>query len=115
MAALVKFLFSDILPPKVVLARPDCVKSEDGTLVKPISKMNLDPCRTLVLDDKKYTFEKNIENAILLPAYSPVLSIEGLRCHDPSLSQLMDWLMSQEVLFSEDVRTLNKSAIFVPR
>ena len=115
---LTDFLFRDLEDPHLVYTRTDCAK-RNGQHEKPLAKMMeefpgiMTLESTFILDDNTYSFEwVNPDNAILIPHYRPVMSIEGLREHDPSLDELMKWLMQPQVMHAKDVRKLPKSNIF---
>jgi NLI interacting factor-like phosphatase len=116
---MVDWMFRDIADPHIIYTRDHCDK-RDGNNEKPLNKMFecelpgiMTHKNTFILDDNGYSFDNvNPKNAILIPHYRPRLSIEGLHKDDPSLRELMVWLMRPEVVRSTDVQPLDKSNIF---
>ena len=120
--AIVDYLFRDIKRPHIIYARDECEAATNGLLIKPLTKMikqeaglskymNLD--NTFILDDRTSVFETvNPNNGIQIPAYKPALNITSLRTDDVALKQLMMWLYLPEVMNSDNIRDLDKSAIF---
>jgi len=115
------FRISGLNMPRLIWSRNNCV-AEPGYFHKPLellmnelreSHIRIDPKKTLILDDREYTFLRNPENGVLIPPFRPGDSIEELiNRSDRSLYQLMDWLNRTEVLNAEDYRLLDKSQIF---
>lgn len=69
---------------------------------------------TFLLDDNIDYFEKvNPDNAIHIPAYFPAETAEELLADDDTLLRLMDWLQTPEVMYTNDVRELDKSRMAV--
>ena len=107
--------------PRLIWSRKDC-SSEPGYFHKPlgdlINKLNgslirVDPAKTLIVDDRNYTFLRNPENGVLIPRFAPGKNLDDLTNRsDRSLYQLMDWLKRPEVINSEDFRKLDKTRIF---
>ncbi len=123
--AIVDYLFKDMRRPIVVYSRDECVKTDNGLLVKPLQKMIRDEPgldkymgleNSFMIDDRTTVYDgfkgDNPYNGIQIPAYNPVFGIESLRSDDIALKQLMMWFMRPEVMKSTDVRELNKSNIF---
>jgi TFIIF-interacting CTD phosphatase-like protein len=115
---IVKEIFRDHRQPDLILTREDCVHMSNvqGDYHKPISKIkeyfpDLDEKLILALDDKKDNFRDNMDNGIHIPRFAPRLA-DGFNTKDGSLSNLIHWLMSDEVMTSNDVRNLDKSRIF---
>jgi hypothetical protein len=67
---------------------------------------------TFFVDDRPQVFFKNPDNGILIPPYEPSGSYYNYIQDDPTLPELMEWLMKPEVLQAKDVRLLDKSRIF---
>jgi len=66
----------------------------------------------LMLDDRDDIAEHNMGNLILIPAFEPKMTARSLSEDDGALNSLIEWLLSPEVLTSDDVRTLDKNSIF---
>lgn len=117
--SIVDFIFRDIGYPQIVYSREKCV-DQAGILQKPLLKMikaekssGLALSNTFALDDRQSTFDPvNKYNGILIPIYQPFISLESLRENDVSLLQLMMWLLSDEVMYVDDIRNLDKNDIF---
>lgn len=90
----------------------------DGVHVKPLSKMidqhpEVGPIEHMfIIDDREDIAIYNMDNLILIPAYSPAATIKDLRKDDNALLRLEEWFMQPNVMKSKDVRTLDKSGIF---
>lgn len=78
-----------------------------------VFRENLSLKNILALDDIDTTFEKNPNNGILIPEFTPKPTLNGIRKDDNSLDLLTNWLMRKDVIESEDVRNLDKNTIFV--
>lgn len=121
--AVVDALFQDPLPrPHVIFTYDDVVIGPSKHIEKPLDKMrtssiflndHLTPENTYVLDDTETTFVQNLTSGVLIPAYDPKPTIEELSKDEKSLLQFRDWLLKPEVMNSSDVRTLDKTRIFV--
>lgn len=118
---IVDYIFRDIRPPHVVFTYNNCKKTKDGFIIKPLMDMiNSDPRisklvspdRLFVVDDRDITYIENPGNGILIPAYLPPLTIDGMTTDDTALVQLMYWLSLPNVKYAKDVRELDKTAIF---
>ncbi len=118
--AIVQKIFGDITMPHIVYSWTNC-DTTTGIVEKPLSKMisqvpGLDKymslSSTLVVDDRKTTFQGNSHNGILIPPYNPRPTIDSLREEDIALLQLKTWLERSDVRESSDVRILDKSRIF---
>lgn len=112
--SIVKEIFKDMPQPPIIYTR-----SNQTDKTKPLEKMIREIPQLaevaslkqiLVIDDKKYTFENNPENGVLIPPYNP--SLDNLDKEDDSLLKLIKWLETPEVKNSTDVRTLDKKNIF---
>jgi len=102
----------------------------DGVHTKPLAKMiekhpELGPIEHMfIVDDREDIALYNMDNLILIPAYSPEISmkkdgtinidktVKALREEDDAFERLESWLMQPKVLKARDVRTLDKSGIF---
>ena len=120
-------LFSDVDNPMAIFSRDSCVYDEEAEVYrKPIATLIKQNPRiaqyvnlknTYIVDDTKYTFQPNPDNAIHIPRYLPesesnVSSFNAMRANDIALDQIRTWLSRPEVIQSEDIRTLNKKRIF---
>jgi hypothetical protein len=114
--------------PKTIFTFNDCEIS-NRHYVKRLSNMFshesvkgfMTPSNTFVLDDRQYTFSLNTGNGILIPEYYPKLSgkidtidpIKVLNDKDDALQKLQIWLMNPLIREAADVRSIDKSRIFV--
>jgi len=122
-------IFRDLPEPHAVLTRENCTGTtqhfekplwklvKDLPEIRPYIKFdetsNSDNIKNiLIIDDRKHSFAQNPNNGILIPAYDPSTTPEGMRREDTSLLQIMNWLKRPEVMKSTDVRKLDKSYIF---
>lgn len=111
-------IFAHTRSPHIVYSMNEC-EFEGFNYFKPLNKMieneknyNLSLQHTFFLDDREHNFIKNPHNGIIIPPYSPKLSIESIRQPDYILPQLQKWFMSPHVLGCTDIRDLDKSEIF---
>ena len=111
-------MFRDLAPPATIYSYPEC-RNHHSVIEKPLSqmfddkKLGMTPEKTLVIDDRLTTFASvNPNNGILIPAYSPELTIDQLTRDDKALLELQAWFMRPDVMSVSDVRTLNKQQIF---
>jgi len=116
---IVDFIFRDHDQPYAILNRDDVVYI-DGTddYHKPISEIernypglisNRD--LTVFVDDKLDNGRNNIGNFINIPAFRPSIS-KGFTSDDRCLLDLMNWLMTKEVLDATNIGKLDKTNIF---
>lgn len=100
----------------------------DGVHVKPLAKMinkhpEIGPIEHMfIIDDREDIAVYNMDNLILIPTYSPKISVKNreaieksireLRKDDDAFEKLETWLMQPHVMKAKDVRTLDKSGIF---
>lgn len=116
---MVDWLCRWIADPHIIYTRGKCEK-RDGNNTKPLNKMFeaelpsvMTFNNTFILDDNTYSFDyDNPKNGIHIPHYRPRITCAGLHKDDPSLRELMVWLMRPEVMQSPDVQLLDKSKIF---
>ncbi len=119
--AVVDKLFSDIPRPHVILTRDNCNmlgKSCDKDLGKLYRDEHignfLQPQTTMIVDDRRdYFMASSPQNGILIPPYRPPETISGLRSDDMALLKLKDWFLQPQVQNAPDVRSLNKTRIFI--
>ena len=113
-----KDIFRDIKQPNVIFTWNQCVKGEGGSLEKPLANMykmipSMNATNTFVIDDRQSTFGKvNPGNGILIPAYAPPDTIDGISTDDPTLRQLIQFFAREDVKAAKDIRLLDKSRIF---
>ena len=113
--------------PGTVFTYDDC-SNYRGKLVKQLSKMfkhsclqnHMRPSNTFVIDDRESTFTRNLGNGVLIPEYLPnpagntnIMPDTVLNDRDNALTLLMAWFMKPNVKEAPDVRSLNKSDIFM--
>jgi len=116
---MVDMLFAPFQKPDIVFTFNDCVQNIDENWVKPLDKFYTHPSAkgkihshsTFIIDDRDYTFERNEQNGILIPPYSPN-SIEEIQQEDDHLLRLRKWFLHPEIRFSQDIRSLGKTEIF---
>jgi len=117
--ALVDVLFERFRDPYLVFTFDNCIQNEEGDWIKPLSiffdhpkcKDKIIPDNTFVIDDRNYTFERNIENGILIPAYSPK-TIKEIKKEDNHLHRLKGWLMCRSCRLCDNVKDTHKNKIF---
>ena len=118
--AVVESIFN-MTAPHFVYTRDDTIKDSNGIRRKPIQKLldespvlskHVTMYNTYVIDDNEDTFGQNVHNAIRIPVFNPNPTIEGLRQDDHALYNIMNWLSLPEVMYSKDVRGLDKRRIF---
>lgn len=120
--AIVDILFRDIRPPHIVFTSDDCLANQQGLLTKPLQQL-IDSNPVLkryisladfyTLDDNPITFIHNPGNEIQCPPYNPPMNLNALMAEqDPTLLQIMAWLLQPEVRTAKDIRLLDKSTIF---
>lgn len=119
--AIVDYLFRGLPQPHVIFTHDDVVVRNGGHIGKPLTKMiesnpvlrkYMSLLNTLALDDNSTTYQSNIGNGVLIPAYDPALTISALESDDHALLQFKYWLLQPEVVQARDVTTLDKSKIF---
>ncbi len=117
--AMVNVLFPDPnFQPSIVYTWDNC-QSDDGNIYKPLeniySTINTSVCHKniLALDDRDDTYSHNPKNGILIPPYEPSATKKSILQNDTRLLELENWFRQKHVANCEDVRTLDKSKIFV--
>lgn len=114
------FQKSKLQMPRIIWNRNHC-STQNGYFHKPLkdllkglqdSQIQIDLRKTLILDDRDYTFFQNPENGVLIPPFKPLTILEMIDRSDESLFQFMNWLQRPEVYSSDDYRTLEKRDIF---
>lgn len=104
--------------PTEIWTRESCKTDSKGFLIKPLELLydrypDMNEKNTFIVDDRETTFVKNPDNAIHIPEYVIKPRPGELRMdRDNRLKELMKWFMRSEVIFSQDVRKLDKSRIF---
>lgn len=122
-------IFISTLAPHAVLTREDCT-GPIGNLEKPLAKLiEIIPSlkdhividkinardnikNVIIIDDRKKSFNQNLNNGILIPVYEPDPTAESIRQNDIALLQIINWLSRLDVMKTTDVRKLDKSHIF---
>ncbi len=122
---LVNVIFKDHKRPDEVLTRDDVIympvikKGIDisaGDYHKPLSVIQskypglIDLKHTLFIDDKIDNFRSNIGNGIAIPKFEPKPSRSFIKA-DKFFLHFINWLMTDEVKCSQDVRILDKEKI----
>jgi hypothetical protein len=118
--AIVELLFRDIAKPHFIYTYNDCYAEESGNLIKPLDKLfhettigrHINRDNILCLDDRDDVCCRNPDNAVIIPRYKPKASIESLLESDLALKDLMNWLLSPKVRFSNSPVILQKDQIF---
>lgn|SRR3990167_2244553 len=115
----VRAIFTGLPSPTLIYTRDDI---PSGPTTKPLPIIiNDDTIRnsgcsldnTYIIDDRYDYFMNNPNNGVQIPAYSPPMTPEALRADDQSLLVLKWWLSQPTVKKSYDIRTLDKSSIFI--
>jgi TFIIF-interacting CTD phosphatase-like protein len=96
------FTFDDLLLENNTYSKPLYKMWEDEILSKFMNERN-----TLIVDDNDITFQHNIRNAIQIPEYFPSVNEQG-EDDDDCLLQLIQWMKESGVLYSSDVREIEK-------
>jgi len=117
---IVAHIFKDLPKPHIIYARENTQISNQSVLKSldklfnhnSIFKKYMNRNNTLAIDDNLTTFANNRGNGVAIPAFEPDLNIISLSKDDPTLLQLMYWLLQPHVINSTDVTKLDKSKIF---
>jgi TFIIF-interacting CTD phosphatase-like protein len=118
--AVVKKIFRDFRAPDIIYTFDQCVQNERGDWIKPLEKFFDDknvqakgivPSKTYIIDDRDYTFERNVDNGIQIPEYAPD-SADGLHEEEDHLMRLKGWLMKQFADRKTDTLQKAKKRIF---
>lgn len=119
--SIVDHIFKDLPKPHIVFTHDDIDYSSDGNILKKLTKMinhnsltqnNMSLYNTLALDDNPTTFQYNLGNGILIPPYEPDCDIDSFLENDTHLLKFRDWLLSDDVINSNAINSINKSNIF---
>ncbi len=110
--AVIDNIFKDLPYPETVFTYDETLVVK-GDVIKDLefllaSNTNLQIEKILVLDDNITTFSRNVDNGVLIAPYDPKLKIDDLYKPDTKLFDFRNWLMTDEVIKSQDTRTLNK-------
>lgn len=114
---IVRYVNRDNRKFDLIYHRANC-KLLNGVYVKPLDKMiaehpEVGPIEHMfIVDDREDIAIYNMDNLILIPVYTPELTIESMREDDDAFLRLEKWLMQPHVMKSTDVRTLDKRGIF---
>jgi TFIIF-interacting CTD phosphatase-like protein len=116
--------------PHHILTRLDCIKDGDN-YTKPFWKLtevipdlkdyieyDLSPTgeilgykNVVIIDDRSVSFKNNPQNGILIPAYDPVYSLDGIKNYeDDALLKIMKFFNA--LPYDVDIRHVDKSHIF---
>ena len=92
--ALVDHIFAPFRKPDIVFTFDDCIQNKDENWIKPLEKFynhstdkEIHSHSTFIIDDRDYTFEKNEQNGVLIPPYSPT-NIEEIQQEEDHLTRL---------------------------
>lgn len=119
--AIVNDIFKDLRPPALVWTALDVEKDADGEILKPLTKLiNSDfeyshlitKQNTVFIDDNISTFSLNKKNAIFIPAYEPLLTIESMEKNDYALLQIKYFMMLPHVIHADDITKIDMTRIF---
>lgn len=109
-------------PPHLIFTRSDCEMIDDVTkksLFKmiesePLLNEVMTPGNTFVVDDRCDVWDVCPYNVVQIPEYRPdPPTLDRLLTDNSALDQLRWWLMTPEVVSSEDTRLVDKSTIFL--
>lgn len=122
---IVEKLFSGLSRPDIVYGRSNC---SQGTMIvndnpvtfnhKPLARLieeqqlDVDMRKIVLVDDKTYSFTDNPDNSILIPGYIPEPTPDSMRMEDTHLLKLMWWLLRDDVMTADDIRTIDRTNIF---
>lgn len=113
-------IFKNHRKPDLILTRAslkETVDDEDGQIkecMKPLSDIykifvDMNETNTIVVDDKKSTFNDNPDNALHIDAFSCDLEeIDILNNGDDCLLKIIEWMETDEVKNCTDIRKINK-------
>jgi hypothetical protein len=108
---MVNFIFRDLPKPDGILTNDDCGIYNGDKFYKPLSHLyqkyshhDLSPKTTIMLDDVPENMRANKGNGIVVPKYQPSPRLDHLKKNDTMFLQFLDWIKSDEVLDSEDIR-----------
>lgn len=111
--AIVDNVFKDVGRPAVLWHRGMCSKDEEGSFYKPLQDladyMGVGLDSMCILDDTFDTFSQNRENAVWMPKWSPVTSVESLRQEDDVLTKLMQMWSCDEIADHIKAETISMS------
>ena len=113
---IVDFLFKDLKRPEIVFSADDTLQRE-GNVLKPLNILYkkypfMNSENTVTLDDNMFAIRDNRENAILIPAYNPKMSIEACSRNDMTLIQIIKWLKMKNTKMENNIQKINKDTIF---
>jgi hypothetical protein len=107
--------------PDLILTYEDCGFEGSYPSYKPLTKMygkdknkNMNATNTFVIDDRKKTFDENPKNGIEIPPFEfgNWIKREDIMKDDICLLQLKYFLLTDEVMKSNDIRNIDKKNIF---
>lgn len=125
---IVQSLFKFLPKPHIVFTKNNCYHDTVDNYNKPLNKI-IDELNNkyklkddkvtlkniLILDDRLDNFIPNPKNGILVPTFSPRLTIKDIYReieNDDNLLLFMEWLQKDNVITSKNVKLLNKKTIF---
>jgi TFIIF-interacting CTD phosphatase-like protein len=118
--AIVKKIFSSFREPDIIYTFDECIQTEEGYWIKPLEKFFKDPKvkelgmnenNTYIIDDRDYTFEKNVANGVQIPEYAPE-NTDHLQNEEDSLIHLKCWFMKQFMENKQAIQEVNKEDMF---
>lgn len=116
---LVKTIFKELRMPHLVWSVNDvefnAQKNPEKPLTKIIQKSGLKGLsleKIIHIDDNETTFVHNKRNAIHIPPYEPLTTLEELMKDDQALLQIKFWLLLPNHVVARDVRKLNMEEVF---
>lgn len=107
--AVVDEIFKDLTQPRIFTR--DHIEIINQETIKDLTKVYNGVAterNTFILDDIVSNFARNPGNGILIPEYNPAATISSIKSPNIDLKLLETWLLRPEVVYCEDVRTLNK-------
>ena len=108
-------LFQDLPPPTGVLDQSFCEKKKNGDFYKPLWKLydayghlGINEKNTIMIDDLDENMLDNPDNGIIIPAYEPRADIDQFRKPDNAFEIIQNWLETDEVKKTKDIRKVVK-------
>nr|QBK90146.1 MAG: ctd-like (NLI interacting factor-like) phosphatase [Pithovirus LCPAC102] len=123
---IVKHIFRGIGYPSIIYSREHCVNigsTDNPQYTKPISKLinsnynkihkTINMNNTIIIDDRIDYIQPNFSNAIVIPPYNPVPTIDSIRNTDIALLKIMTWFNNPSIRNSIDIKSSKKDNIFM--
>lgn len=124
-------IFTGSYEPHYILTRNNCVPDGDK-FTKPFWKLlqdipeikdyvdfDLDENgkvlgykNIVIIDDRPVSFYQDPKNGILIPAYEPNPTVEGIKAEDNALLKIMQFFNNLDTTNNIDIRKINKELIF---